>query len=88
VQQGGHDIIEIRVCVDDYAVLAAHLGDDSLEVVLAGRQLGCAAEDLEADSARAGERDRVHTWMVNECCAHVAFAREQRDRARGDARTL
>ena len=34
---GGDDLVEVGVAVDDDAVLAAHLGDDALELALTGR---------------------------------------------------
>jgi hypothetical protein len=37
VDHRGHDVVEVGVRVDDHAVLAAHLGDDALEMALAGR---------------------------------------------------
>ena len=39
----GDDLVEVGVGVDDHAVLAAHLGDDALEVVLALADLGGAS---------------------------------------------
>ena len=43
VGERGDGVVEVGVGVDDHAVLAAHLGDDALEVALAGRELDAAA---------------------------------------------
>ena len=44
-----HRDIEIGVGVDDDRVLAAHLGDDTADVALAGLHDGAAGDDVEAD---------------------------------------
>ena len=54
-----HGLVEVGVVVDDDRVLAAHLGDDALDVVLARRRLGGLAVDEQADAARAGEGDHA-----------------------------
>ena len=61
LDERGHDVVEVGVGVDDHAVLAAHLGDDALQVLLAGQGLGGGAHDVEPDLVGAGERDRVDT---------------------------
>ena len=76
VGERGDGVVEIGVGVDDHAVLAAHLGHDALEVALAGRELRRGAQDLEADRAGAGERDRVHARMGDQARADVALAGE------------
>ena len=81
----GHRLVEVGVGGDDHAVLAAELGDDPLDVPLAGDDLGGGADDLEADRLRAGERDRLHAGMADERRADVALAGQQRDRRGRDA---
>ena len=78
LHEAGHDLVEVGVGVDDHAVLAAHLGDHALDVLLLGRRLARGAHDLEADRLRAGERDRVHARVAHERGADVALARQQR----------
>ena len=85
LDERGHDVVEVGVGVHDHAVLAAHLGDDALEVLLAGRGLGGGAHDVEPDLVRAGERDRVHARVAHERGADVALAGQQRERARRHA---
>ena len=85
LDQRGDDVVEVGVGVDDHAVLAAHLGHDALEVLLAGRELGGPADDLQADRAGAGERDRVHARVADQPRADRAFAGQQRQRVRRDA---
>ena len=77
----GHDVVEVGVGVDDHAVLAAHLGDDALEVVLArarprrrrGRSPGpTAPEPVKAIVCTRGSRDQRG--------ARLALAGQQRER--------
>ena len=66
LHERGDDVVEVGVGVHDHAVLAAHLGHHALQVALAGRHLGGAADDLQADRPRAGEGDRVHARVADE----------------------
>ena len=62
-----HDsLVEIGVVVDHDRVLAPHLGDDALEVILARLDHGGLAIDQKAHVARAGERDDVDVGMIDE----------------------
>ena len=85
LDERGHDLVEVGVGVDDHAVLAAHLGDHALEVLLARRRLRGGAHDLEPDLVRAGERDRVHARVAHERGADVALAGQQGERRRRHA---
>ncbi len=85
LHERGDDVVEVGVGVHDHAVLAAHLGHDTLQVPLAGRHLGGAADDLEPDRPRAGERDRVHARVADELRADRALAGQQRQRGGGNA---
>ncbi len=49
LQGPDHGLVEVGVVVDDEGVLAAHLGDHPLDVVLAWLGLGRPAVDLQAD---------------------------------------
>ena len=73
-------VVEVGVGVDDDAVLAAHLGDHPLDVVLALRRLGGGADDLEPDRARAGERDQVHARVAHQRRAGLAEPGQQAER--------
>ena len=86
IEHGGHHIVEVGVGVDDHAVLAAHLGDDALDVPLARRELRRATEDLETNGRRAGEGDCVDARMPDERRADLAFAGEQSEHAVREAR--
>jgi hypothetical protein len=77
------DLVEVGVRIDDHAVLAAHLGDDALDVRLAVGRLGGGADDLEADGAGAGEGDRVDARVPDERGACVAEAGHEVDRSGG-----
>ena len=83
--QRGDDLVEVGVGVHDHAVLAAHLGDHALEVLLAGADLRRLLDDLQADGARAGEGDRVHARVLDQRGADLALAGEQGDGVGGDA---
>ena len=74
-----HRLVEIRVGVDDHAVLASELGHHLLEVTLAGDHLGGGTNDLQAHRLRSRERDRLHVAMANERGADIALAGQQRD---------
>ena len=50
-------LVEVGIVVDHDRVLAAHLGDDALDVVLARLGVGRLAIDQKAHIARAGEGD-------------------------------
>ena len=78
--QRGDDLVEVGVGVHDHAVLAAHLGDHALEVLLALADLGGLLDDLQADGAGAGEGDRVHARVLDQRGADLALAGQQRDR--------
>ena len=53
----GTATIEVGVGVDDDRVLAAHLGEDPLDLSLPGPERGRTFDDLQADGLRAGEGD-------------------------------
>ena len=86
LHERGDDLVEVGVGVDDHAVLAAHLGDHALEVLLAGRRLGRGPDDVEPDLVGAREGDRVHARVAHERGADVALAGQQRERRRRHAR--
>ena len=86
LHERGHDLVEVGVGVDDHAVLAAHLRDHALEVLLRGGRLGRGAHDLLPDLRRAGERDRVHARVAHQRGADLALARQQRQRVGRHAR--
>ena len=81
----GHRVVEVGVGVDDDAVLAAHLRHDAGELARAVRQARGVAHELQADGARAGERDRRDVAVSGERRARLARAGQQRDRAGGHA---
>ena len=85
LDQRGDDVVEIGVGVHDHAVLPAHLGHDTLEMPLPGRDLGGAPHDLQPDRPGAGERDRVHARVADQRRADRPFARQQRQRGRRQA---
>jgi hypothetical protein len=82
---GGDRVVEVGVAVDDHAVLAAHLDDGALELLLAGDDVARGADDLQADRPRAGERDRRHAWVAHQRGAGLAVALQQPDRLGRDA---
>ena len=59
-------LVQVGVVVDDDGVLAAHLGDDALDVVLSGPRFGGLAVDVQADVARAGEGDHGRRRMLHQ----------------------
>ena len=62
-----HDgLVQVGVVINDDRVLAAHLGDDPLDMVLAGPGVGGLAVDQQADLARAREGDQVDAGMVHQ----------------------
>ncbi len=61
-----HGLVEVGVVIDNDRVLAAHLGDHALDMVLAGPGVGGLAIDQQADIARARESDQVNAGMVDE----------------------
>ena len=71
-------LVEVRVGVDDHAVLAAHLRHHALDVALAVRRLCGRPHDLEPDRAGAGEGDHVHARVANQRGADLAEAAQQR----------
>jgi hypothetical protein len=78
LDQGGHDLVEIGVRVDDHAVLAAHLAITPLEVASGPPELGGAAQDLEAERRPTRERDRCgRAGPATSAGAHVALARKE-----------
>ena len=79
-----HRVVEVGVRVDDDAVLAAHLRNDPLEVRPAHRNLGGRPDDLEADGARPGERDRMDAWMADERRPGVPLTGKERHGIRRD----
>ena len=78
----GDRLVQIRVRVDDHAVLAAELRHHALQMPLSGRDLRRRAGDLHPDRHRPGERDRVHPGVGHERRAGVALSGQQRDRRR------
>ena len=83
----GDGVVEVGVGVDDDAVLAAHLGDDALEVAAgraARRRRGAMISRPTAP--RAGEGDRAHARVADQRGADVALAGQQRERVGGHAR--
>ena len=76
----GDGLVEVRVAVDDHAVLAAHLGDDVLEMVLTRRSPGRRLEDLEAHRRGPCEGDRVDVRVADERGAGRTLAGKQRER--------
>ena len=76
-------LVEVGVVVDDDRVLAAHLGDHPLDVVLARLDLGRLAVDQQPHVARAGEGDEVDVGMVDQRLADLlAQARQVVQHAR------
>ena len=61
-----HRLVQVGVVVDDDGVLAAHLGDDLLDIDLAGMDLGGPFDDPQADLDRAGEGDQRDIRMVDQ----------------------
>ena len=59
-------LVEVGVVVDHDRVLAPHLGDDALEMILARLDLSRLAVDQEAHVARAGEGDDVDVGMIDQ----------------------
>ena len=83
---GGDGFVEVRIAVDDERVFAAHFADDFFQVGLAGERAAGGFPDLQADGARAGERDEVRVRMRDERGADfLAQAGEEVHDARGQA---
>ncbi|CDN43862.1 hypothetical protein BN871_DS_00070 [Paenibacillus sp. P22] len=79
--------VEIAVGVDDDRVLAAHLGDDALDPLLAGRRLRRALIDAQAHVPGAGEADEAGQGMLDEVVPDFSSRSGQKvDDARRNAR--
>ena len=61
-----HGLVKVGVVVDHDRVLAAHLGDDALHVVLARLDVGRLAVDQQAHVARAGERHQIDAGVIDQ----------------------
>ena len=84
LDDGRHRLVEVGVGVDDDRVLAAHLGDDALDVALPGPHLGGPLDDVEPDRLRAGERDERDIGMLDERGPDLlADTRQEREHAVG-----
>ena len=59
-------LVEVGIVVDHDRVLAPHLGDHALEVILARLDHGGLAVDQQADVARAGEGHDVDVGMIDQ----------------------
>ena len=77
LQDADDRLVKVGVVVHDQGVLASHLGDNTLDVVLTGLRLGGSTADFEANGARAGEGDQINPRMLDEGLADVSKAREQ-----------
>ena len=79
----GDGLVEVGVGVDDEGVLAPHLGDDPLDVALAGTVDGRGLDDVEADVLGAGEGDERHVGVLDQVGADVlADAGQEGEHAR------
>ena len=58
-----HRLVKVGVVVNDDGVLAAHLGDEPFDVILAGGLLGGLAMEQHAHALRAGEGDEGRVGM-------------------------
>ncbi len=73
----GNRVVQVRVGIDDHAVLAAHLRDHPLDVVLSRRLLGGDPDDAEPGGDRSGEGDDVHLRVRDERLSRlIATAQE------------
>src|SRR5690606_28822970 len=69
--------VDVGLVVDDDGVLAAHLGGDALEVLLAGLELRGALVDADADGLGAGEGHETGLRVVDERVADLLTAAGQ-----------
>ena len=74
LQDADDRLVEVGIVVDDDRVLAPHLGDHPLDVVLPRRRLGGPAIDRQPDLARAGEGDQVDPGIFHQRLPDVAEA--------------
>ena len=55
-----HRFVEIGIVVDDHGILAAHLANHALDMVLPGTMRVGFAQNFQTDFARAGKRDQMN----------------------------
>ena len=83
----GDDVVEVGVGVDDDAVLAAHLGDDALELALAGARPSRRVSMIFRPTAPLPVKAIVAMrGSLDERRADVALAGQQRDARRAGRR--
>ena len=58
-------LVKVRVLVDEDGILAAHLGQHALDMILARRRLGSLAIDRQPHPFRPGKGDHGHVGMID-----------------------
>src|SRR6185369_14530075 len=64
-----HRLVQVGIVVDDDGILSPHLGDDLLDVRLAGIHPGGAVDDAQSGFDRAGEGDQRDVRVINDVVA-------------------